>query len=136
MQTCADKPESWYWELLFISRRALLLALRVLLAPVGRITAFTFVTLTCMVVLVAHLSVHPFPSAVQNHMETASLFVLAVLSASQGALSVPYNEVAVGLLGSLLYVTAVVLTVWCAWNQVRPRPRGLAFPRSVSNFSL
>lgn len=107
-----------YWLLVFLLRRAALVAVVVFLEG-ARPWQMTAAALVAAATLLWHVLARPFRRHVDNAMECLSLFVILVLAVLLSPVDVPYSDVARVFIAIIWIAPLSVLTAWVGVHYAR-----------------
>jgi hypothetical protein len=108
----------FFWEIIVLFRRTLLIVLDVGLYrnPSWKFASFVFLSLTLFLI---HALAKPFATNLQNQMETVSLFLLVLISILLTADSVPFSDGTQAMLSVLILVPSLSFLIYFAVTKVQ-----------------
>lgn len=124
---CVFKPTMFFFEVVIVTRRAILVGVLAVLAN-EPIKAYSWLSLVCVICLALHYAMTPYISAQDNSLEALSLFIHAILcifltafnasNRQQSDGSVEYTTGQQSLLGCTIFIPSCIMLYFIIRNRL------------------
>jgi len=113
---CSYLPQFYYWEILILLRRAVLVAIMFNVLEPGR--RASLLSLINFAFFLAHIAARPYVSANGNRIESVSLCILSMMTMALAGMDSPPSKWQEGLLGVIVIVPTLVFAVIIAIDKL------------------